>query len=321
MSPHMQLLLAGACLTFIGFVGSTMLLLAAQRWEKRYGTRLESMFTPHLRSATPTNLQLRLGARLPTTGTLSQRLAGLAGYNAARKDHHPVAWYVVAAGGIVPAFLAERIAAGYVGVLAWPVGAAAWVFACRVFFQASDRRLANTLYKQFPDALAMIVRSVRVGIPVSEAIRIVGRETDNPTAQEFVRVADETAIGTPIDRSLRELADRAGLPEYRFFATALSLQSQTGGALSETLDGLADTIRKRVSAKSRGKALAAEARTSAMVLMGLPPVMGVLLYLVNPAYMGLLIYDPSGRRLLTFAAGLLTLGSYTMRQMIKRSLS
>ena len=223
--------------------------------------------------------------------------------------------------GIVPAFLAERIAASYVGVLAWPVGAAAWVFACRVFFKASDRRLANTLYKQFPDALAMIVRSVRVGIPVSESIRIVGRESEKPTAEEFVRVADEIAIGVPVERSLRELAERSGLPEYRFFATALALQSQTGGALSETLESLADTIRKRVAAKSRGKALAAEARTSAMVLMGLPPVMGSLLYFVNPSYMGILVYDHSGRRLLTLAAGLLTLGSYTMRQMIKKSLS
>ena len=76
-----------------------------------------------------------------------------------------------------------------------------------------------------------------------------------------------------------------------------------------------------MAAKSRGKALAAEARTSALVLMGLPPVMGSLLFFVNPTYMGLLIYDPSGRRLLTLAAGLLTLGSYTMSQMIKKSLS
>lgn len=320
MSPHLKLLLFGACITFCGFVVSTMMLMAARRRETRFGTRLESMLTPHLRAEAASTLQLRLGVRLPA-GNLSQRLSSLAGYNAARKDHHPVAWYIVAAGGIFPAFLAERIASGYVGVLAWPVGLAAWVFACRMFFKASDRRLANTLYTQFPDALAMIVRSVRVGIPVSEAVRIVGREVENPTAQEFIRVADEIAIGVPIERSLRELADRSGLPEYRFFATALALQSQTGGALSETLEGLADTIRKRVAAKSRGKALAAEARTSAMVLMGLPPVMGVLLYLVNPAYMGLLIHDPSGRRLLTFAAGLLTLGSYTMRQMIKRSLS
>ncbi len=320
MSSHMQLLFFGSCATFAGFVMSTVVLMAAQRREKRFNTRLASMLTPHLRAEAPTNLQLRLGVRLPS-GTLTQRLAAIAGYNAARKDHHPVAWYIVVAGGIFPAFLAERIASSYVGVLAWPVGAAAWVFACRLFFKTSDRRLANVLYKQFPDALSMIVRSVRVGIPVSEAVRIVGREAENPTAGEFVRVANEIAIGTPIDRSLRDLAERSGLPEYRFFATALALQSQTGGALSETLEGLADTIRKRVAAKSRGKALAAEARTSAMVLMGLPPVMGVLLYLVNPAYMGVLIFDPSGRRMLTLAAGLLTLGSYTMRQMIKKSLS
>lgn len=320
MSRHMQLLLVGSCATFIGFVMSTILVLAAQRRAKRFGNRLETMLTPHLRAEAASNLHLRLGVRLPS-GTLTQRMAALAGYNAARKNHHPVPWYVVAVFGVAPAFLAERIASGYVGLLAWPVGAGVWVFACRMFFQASDRRLATTLYKQFPDALAMIVRSVRVGIPVSEAIRMIGREAENPTAQEFVKVSDEIAIGVPLDRSLRELADRSGLPEYRFFATALSLQSQTGGALSETLEGLADTIRKRVAAKSRGKALAAEARASAMVLMGLPVVMGMLLYFVNPTYMGVLVYDHAGRRLLTLAAGLLTIGSYTMRQMIKKSLT
>lgn len=320
MNPHMQFLLIGSCATFIGFLLSTVMLVTAQRRAQRLGGRLETMLTPHLRTAKSASPPLRLGVRLPS-GTLTQRIAAVVAYDSARKDHHPVAWPIVVAGGIIPAFLAQRVASNYVGLLGWPVGAAAWVFACRTFFKASDRRLANTLYKQFPDALAMIVRSVRVGIPISEAIRIVGREQENPTAEQFVRLADQVAVGVPLERGLRELADRSGLPEYRFFATALALQSQTGGALSETLEGLADTIRKRVAAKARGKALAAEARTSAMVLMALPPIMGSLLYFVNPSYMGILLYDPSGRRLLTLAAGLLTLGSYVMSQMIRKSLS
>ncbi len=121
-----------------------------------------------------------------------------------------------------------------------------------------------TLFQQFPDALAMIVRAVRVGLPIVEAIRVVARENAEPTAREFAGLVAQTTIGVPLDDALREMAERNRLPEYRFFATALSLQSQTGGGLTETLENLADTIRKRVAAKLRGHALAAEARMSSL---------------------------------------------------------
>ncbi len=108
----------------------------------------------------------------------------------------------------------------------------------------------------------MIVRSVRVGIPVTEGIRTVAREAPRPTAQEFSLLADQIRIGMPIEEALRELATRNQLPEYRFFATALALQNQTGGGLAETLENLGDVIRKRVALKGRAHALASEARTS-----------------------------------------------------------
>lgn len=320
MSSRAHLLLFSGFAVLFWLTIVAFILLSVQRRAKRLSARMGAMLAPHLRTQVTSSNPLRLGVRLPT-GTFVQRIAKLIEYDAIRKAHHPVSWHVVALVAILPALLAERIAANYVGVVAWVIAVAAWVFACRLFFKWSDGRLAAVLYSQFPDALAMIVRSVRVGIPVGEAIKIVGREAEEPTSKEFIRVANELAIGISLDRSMRDLADRSGLPEYRFFATALALQSQTGGALSETLEGLADTIRKRVAAKSRGKALAAEARTSAMVLMGLPIVMGALLFFVNPTYMGIMIYDPSGRRLLTFAAGLLTVGSLMMRQMIRKSLA
>ena len=120
----------------------------------------------------------------------------------------------------------------------------------------------------------MIVRSVRVGIPVMEAIRAVARETPEPTGPEFARLVDQVSIGVSLDDAVLDMARRCGIPEYRFFATALSLQNQTGGTLSETLENLADVIRKRVALAAKGKALASEARTSAMVLAALPIVTG-----------------------------------------------
>ncbi len=91
----------------------------------------------------------------------------------------------------------------------------------------------------------------------------MAQDSEAPTSVEFGRLYDQVSIGTPLEDALREMAARNKLPEYRFFATALALQSQTGGGLTETLENLADVVRKRVALKARGYALAAEARTSA----------------------------------------------------------
>jgi tight adherence protein B len=158
-------------------------------------------------------------------------------------------------------------------------------------------------------------------LPVVEAIRVVAQENPEPTAAAFTGLVAQSAIGVPLEDALREMADRTRLPEYRFFATALSLQSQTGGGLTETLENLADTIRKRVAARIRGHALAAEARMSSYILGGLPLVTGGLLSIMNPDYMSVLFTDPSGRKLLLFGILLLGIGAFSMRALIRKSLA
>ena len=196
-----------------------------------------------------------------------------------------------------------------------------WFLFCRWAFGWLDTRRIETLFRQFPDALGMVTRAVRVGIPVSEAIRSVAREGPKETAAEFQRIADRLSIGLPIDQALAETAHRNGVPEYRFFATALALQSQTGGGLGETLENLAEVIRKRVALKERGYALAAEARTSAGILAALPFFTAGVLAVLSPGYVAMLFTDPSGQRVLAAAIGLLLIGILVMRSMIKRSLS
>jgi len=167
----------------------------------------------------------------------------------------------------------------------------------------------------------MVSRSVRVGVPVTESVRVVAREAQSPTREEFGKAADQVQIGLDLENALLEMAERNDLPEYRFFATALALQSQTGGGLTETLETLADTIRKRENARKRGHALASEARTSIYVLAVLPIVVGAMLYVINPDYIGLLFTDKAGQKLLGIAIGMLITGLYVMQQIIKRSLS
>jgi len=117
------------------------------------------------------------------------------------------------------------------------------------------------------------------------------------------------------------MAEHNKVPEYRFFATALSLQSQTGGGISETLENLADVIRKRVAARARGKALASEARASAGALAILPVLAMAALWLMNPGYINVLFVNPTGHEILAAGALLLGFGIFAMRTIIQRSLT
>jgi tight adherence protein B len=181
--------------------------------------------------------------------------------------------------------------------------------------------VSRDLLAQFPDALSMVSRSVRVGVPLGEAIKVVSKEALEPSRTEFGRAADAVAIGVDLETALVDMAERNDLAEYRFFATALALQSQTGGGLTETLDTLADTIRKREAARKRGNALASEAKTSIYVLVTLPIVSGVGLWLTNPDYINILFTTTGGEKLLALAVFMLCTGLITMQQIIKHSLS
>ncbi|WP_419898747.1 type II secretion system F family protein [Roseomonas sp. USHLN139] len=212
------------------------------------------------------------------------------------------------------------LAAPLLGGAAWLAWPALALLGIRLLARRAEAQRRRLLYVQFPDALGMIVRAVRVGVPVTEALRVVAREALAPTAQEFTRLADLVAIGQPLDQALAAMARQSGLPEYRFFAVALVLQSQTGGSLNETLENLADVIRRRVALRARARALATEARTSAIVLGCLPLLAAGGLYLVSPGYILLLVEHPTGHTILASAAGLLLCGILVMRGMLRKAL-
>jgi len=250
----------------------------------------------------------------------ARQIIGIFGFDPAHASHYPIPWIIV----LVLAMLMARMVAGVltiiVGDLAFFTIPVIWVFLARAFFGWVDDRRRQLLRNQMPDALSMIVRSVRVGIPVTEAMRHVARQSQSPTAPEFERIASDLTIGTRLDVSLKSMAQRTGLPEYQFFATALTLQSQTGGGLTETLENLADVIRKRVALRSKAYALASEARTSSMVLAALPFVSGLGLAVLSPSYIAVLFTEESGRNLLGVAILSLSTGILAMRMIIRTSL-
>ncbi len=245
----------------------------------------------------------------------------LAGYDPDRKAQYPLPWWVVLIGAALLArgeAAATGVLMGQIALLQMPIAA---VVIARFYWRYYDTKRQKRLYMQLPDALATIVRSVRVGIPVTESLRAVARDAPEPTAEEFRRLADQVRIGAALEKALIETATRSGVAEYRFFATAIALQAQTGGGLTETLETLADVIRKRIALRKRGFALAAEARTSAALLAALPFVTAGALALLNPSYIVVLIIDPTGQKILAAAFGMLFLGMGVMKLIIRKSLS
>lgn len=319
MRPELARLLAVSCACLIGLSISAALLLREHRRTGRRKARIDGVASAY-RPSRSDSASGGLGRKLQVA-TLASRISDLLRYDPGHRDIYPARPLVVLVLSLVPSLVVAHFVVGFVGPLGWAAAPTTGVLLCRAFYGWFEERLVATLYRQFPDALAMIVRAVRVGLPMVEAIRVVARENPDPTAREFAALVAQTAIGVPLDDALRDMAERNRLPEYRFFATALSLQSQTGGGLTETLENLADTIRKRVAAKVRGHALAAEARMSSYILGALPLVTGAMLSAINPDYMAVLFTDPSGRNLLLFAAVLLGIGAFSMRTLIRKSLS
>jgi tight adherence protein B len=310
------LLLMGACLSLIGLGLSGVMVSRAQSENDRRSKRLTAILAPHLRSA-----QIELSAfTVPDESDARSRAtiyAGIFGFDLERQALYPAKWYVVLAITFLIALAGRYAASDLLGPLSWATIPLIWIMASRMFFKRVEAKRRSALLWQFPDALAMIVRSIRVGVPVIDAVRNVSLAAPNPTAVEFSRLVDQISVGTPLDEAVTELASRTGLAEYRFFATALSLQTQTGGTLSETLENLADVIRKRAALKARGHAMTAEARTSSSILALLPVLTGGMLYALNPAYMGLLFTDPTGKMFFSIAVISLVLGMLTIRAIIK----
>ena len=315
------LLLAMSCLSLIGLLYSGMLVSQAQRQRKRTTERLTLATTPHLRVR-----PLQLSAFVRPADTQQQksivgRLAAIFRIDPEKTDLYPIRWWLVLvitlAVADVARLLARDLLGDFLALLAMPV---VWVVLSRGFFNWAETRQRDKLLAQFPDALAMIVRSVRVGIPVMEALRAVAREIPAPTGPEFERLVNQVSVGGTLEDAILEMSRRSGLPEYRFFATAISLQNSTGGKLSDALDGLADVIRKRMALKSKGKAMTSEARASTMVLAAMPVLTGAGLWALNPTYMNILFYTKSGHKAFGAAVLSLSIGLLVMRTIIKKTL-
>jgi tight adherence protein B len=148
------------------------------------------------------------------------------------------------------------------------------------------KRRINKFNSNFPDAIELMVRGLRSGLPITETLGIVASEIPGPVGVEFRMVADKMKIGRTMEVGLQETADRLGTAEFQFFVITLAIQRETGGNLAETLSNLADVLRKRAQMKLKIRAMSSESKASAYIVGSLPFVVFGLVWMINPNYMG-----------------------------------
>ena len=179
-----------------------------------------------------------------------------------------------------------------------------------------NRRI-KAFIADFPEAIDLIVRGLKSGLPIPESIRTVANEMKDPIGLEFRSVTEKIKLGVTMDDALAEIAERITAPEYRFFVISLAVQRETGGNLAETLENLSDILRKRRQMRLKIKAMSSEANASAMILGSLPFAMFGILAVVNFDYVGQLFTDPRGHFLLGAGLGSLAMGIFVMRKMVR----
>ncbi len=174
----------------------------------------------------------------------------------------------------------------------------------------------NKFVSLFPDALDLIVRGLRSGLPITESMGSVASEIEDPVGSEFRKIMDLVRIGKTIDEALEKTVTRIDTPEFKFFMISLSIQRETGGNLAETLAKLSDLLRRRRQMRLKIKAMASEGKASAYIVGALPFIMFIMLLLLNYEYTSVLFTDP--RAIYTSLGGMvwMSIGAFIMKQMI-----
>jgi tight adherence protein B len=177
-------------------------------------------------------------------------------------------------------------------------------------------RRVNKFNSNFPDAIELMVRGLRSGLPITETLGIVAQEIPGPVGIEFRAVADKMKIGRTMEGALQDTAERLGTAEFQFFVITLAIQRETGGNLAETLSNLANVLRMRAQMKLKIRAMSSESKASAYIVGALPFIVFGLVWFINPKYMANFFVDP--RLIVAGLGGLvwMSIGAFIMAKMV-----
>ncbi|USI71935.1 type II secretion system F family protein [Sphingomonas morindae] len=178
------------------------------------------------------------------------------------------------------------------------------------------KRRVNAFTAKFPEAIELLVRGLRSGLPISETLAVVGAEIPGPVGVEFRLICDRIRIGRTMEAALQETAERIGTAEFQFFVITLAIQRETGGNLAETLSNLAEVLRKRAQMKLKIRAMASESKASAYIVGALPFIVFMLVWWMNGKYIQNFFHDP--RLMIAGTVGLvwMGLGAFIMSKMV-----
>ena len=194
---------------------------------------------------------------------------------------------------------------------ALPAGVRAAALAAVSFLK--KRREAKFL-NAFPDAVDVIVRGIKAGLPLLDCLKMIATEAPEPVKSEFRAIVETQTIGMPLGEACAKLYERMPLPEANFFGIVISIQQKAGGNLSEALGNLSRVLRDRKKMKAKIQAMSMEAKASASIIGALPIVVMVLVYLTSPNYIALLWTHPTGRIMLAGCAVWMSIGIMVMRK-------
>jgi tight adherence protein B len=169
---------------------------------------------------------------------------------------------------------------------------------------------------EFANAIDVVVRSVRSGLPTNEALKIVARESPEPVGGEFNRLVEGLKVGVTLEQGCRRMYESMPTPEVSFFGIVMTIQQKSGGNLSEALSNLSGVLRERKRLQGKIKAMSSEAKASAMIIGSLPPVVMGIVYVTTPAYISLLFTERTGNLILAGCALWMGAGIFVMRKMI-----
>jgi tight adherence protein B len=194
-------------------------------------------------------------------------------------------------------------------------------FACgfglpRWFVARSAKRRQAKFLVEFANAIDIIVRGVKSGLPLNDCLQIIATEAPEPVKSEFIDLIEQQKVGVPLARAFERMHDRMPLQEVNFFAIVIAIQSQTGGNLAEALSNLAQVLRDRYRLQAKVRAFSAEAKASALIIGSLPPCVMGIVYFTTPTYIDLLFTEKLGNVMLMVSATWMLIGVLVMRKMI-----
>jgi tight adherence protein B len=285
-----QLLLFAGGLMGVLVLGYTA--LSGPSAVKEGNRRLQAVRYRHSESTdTKVESQLKkaIAARKPKAFKVagsSSRLEALAG----RLDRTGKAWtltqYLYASIGLALAFAVIIFLRTGAPLMSLAIGLFAGAGIPHMVVNYFIKRRTNQFNAKFPDAIELLVRGLRSGLPVTETLTVVAHEIPGPVGVEFKAITDRIRVGRTMEEALQDTGDRLGIPEFNFFTITLAIQRETGGNLAETLSNLADVLRKRSQMKLKIRAMSSESKASAYIVGALPFIVFFMIWWINPQYIG-----------------------------------